>query len=244
MYSIYIIIGVITVFSILLIITVAVILEDKKERKRQQLRLIKDIGMNEVKEITKEEAILLIQDKFPKNRQYLEILTLNLGNHFFLYNTSLEGGLERSCGIKSNSLLIAKDFSLEEKLKDIYLNYSSRILIFKENLRREHSESIVRRVWAVGPLKGNEGTEKELLLNIFERDEFKTFLELNLKYVKTPCEAGSDYLQQLELSNAFGYKNIFVVMQKDLLDKKGRQTLAIFEASDCYQVATKIENII
>ena len=247
MYDQYIMTGTITVLAVILFIVGAVIYDEMKNRRYDRLNSIKDIGLGEVKEITRKEAELLIKDKFSKDRRYLEMLTLNLGNHYFLFRSSYEGWLEKTCRIKNLSLLVAKEFNLNSQINNEYLNFSSRILIFKENLRRQYQtdDLIVRRVWAIGNV---DTEEKRLLIDIFERDEFKSFLDINGDITKSPGDLGIDYLKSAELSNIFKYKNVFVAMKREVSGpvskKASKLTFSLYEACDCYQVVSKIEDIV
>lgn len=246
-YDQYIMVGAITVISIVLFIIGAVLFDEYKSRKYDRIKSIKDLGIGEVKEITRQEAEILIKEKFPKDRRDIEMLSLNLGDHYFLFRSSYEGWLEKTGNIKNKSLLVAKDFKLKYQLESEYINYSSRILIFKENLRRQYQtqDLIVRRVWAIGSVVTDE---KQLLIDIFDREEFKSFLDANESITKSPNELGTDFLKNAELSNIFKYENVFVAMRRTISrpvsKEKEKLTFSLYEASDCYQVVTKIEDIL
>ena len=227
-------------------IIVSFIKESIKEKKSTKLREIKSTRGNELKEITKEEARYLIKE-CSENEKY-DFDLLSKGTHYFIYRYSHEGWLDVSAKIPNNSLLITREFKLDEEIKKDTLNISSRILIFNEygSNTKKKAYYVLRHIWGIGKLV----KEKDLLTLIYDREDFKRFFERHEYQLKEPWRLSEDFIKYSDILKVICKEDsaafVSIVRTTNLMDQseKHKMTFKLYEAVDGYQVITTIPGLL
>lgn len=179
---------------------------------------IKNTRGENLKELTKREALILVSD-CPRGTQDL----VKKGTKFFMTNNSSKDCLNI---IPDQSLLLVKEFVL----RDLVAPELPRVLIMDNG-----SKMKVRIIWSI-----NSGTDDEdhILLNIYNQEMFKQFVESGGdENIKGLWELSKDFKDQYEK-----YKNTPYIFTTTERDKTGKITFKLDNNLyfNIYQVVAKI----
>lgn len=231
------------VICLIAMVGISVLVDHIHSKRDEKLHNLKSTRGQEMKELTKKEAIYLIKkcSENPGN----DLPLLDRGDHYFVYRSSHEGWLETSAKIPNCSLMVARTFNVKEELQNTKLNTSSRILIFNEYGDKSKKYYIMRHVWAIGSLD----KEKEFLASVYEREDFKRFYETHEMQLKEIWNLTGDFLRQAEIFKALSdipIAYLSVIRTSGLTDRTDQHKMSfkIYDAIDCYQVVTKIPGIL
>lgn len=219
---------IISIFIILFITIIVIAITDETDNKKYK-KILGALGPGtEILPISKKEAIRLLRryEKLDSKK------SLKKGYHYFFYRGSIKNSLKQTANLRSFAILVARNFNAADEFINKHINESSRVLIFPEH-ENDPKNLIVRHVWITGDPKGG----KDLLVRLYDREDFKQFYENNKEYLKHFNEINNDFLRQLEVMNAISKRYIYVTTEKEVSEK---MTLVLHDALDGYQVVSSI----